>query len=106
MIVQAFKFKTFSKISEFCGFFQQFDQSLHQRILKSHLILNDIVFSCHSWNDICLLLDTIDSDFLTLDVSSLKRNRDFSIIPHFSKGSHQTLLRWIHGDLDFEAVFY
>lgn len=104
MIVLAFKFGTYSKISEFCRFFQQLDHSLHRRILKSHYILNDIVYGCDSWNDICMLLDTIEKDYLDLDVSSLKQNRDFSIIPYFSNGSSQNLLRWIHGNVDFEAV--
>lgn len=106
MIVLAFKFGTYSKISEFCRFFQQLDGSLHRRILKSHFILNDFLYRCSSWNDTCLLLDTLENEFLEMDVGSFQKNRDFSIITQFSKESDGTLLNWIHGDVDLHAVNY
>lgn len=104
MMVLAFKFGTYSKISEFYRFFKQIDNSLHRQILKSHLILNDLVYRCNSWSDICKLLDTIDIDFSELNVAALTKNRDFSIIPRFSNGPN--LLKLIHDNSDPDSVLY
>ena len=106
MMVQAFKFGTYSKISEFHQFFLQIDQSLNRQILRSQLIMNDLIYRCNSWNDTCQLLDTVDEEFIQSNVSLLKKNRDFSVIPHFAQDSDPSLLGLIHGDSDLESVSF
>ena len=101
MIVQAFKFGTYSKISEFCKFCVQLDKSLNRMIFRAQSYLNDIIYKCRTWSDICSLLDTVDIQFLQ---NMGKNNRDYSVIPTFSDHSEANVLNLIHGDFDAESV--
>jgi hypothetical protein len=89
MIVQAFKFGTFSKIPEFMDFRARLSQSLQKTTAKALFAINQIFYICESWEQVRGVMATIvDSELLSVvSNGSLQKffdNRDTKVIPEWT----------------------
>jgi hypothetical protein len=95
MIVQAFKFGTFSKIPEFIDFRARLSQSLQKTVTKSILAVNQVFYTCQTWEQVSgVLASFVDSEILSITSEAalvkLFDNRDVKVIPEWT-GSKTSL---------------
>ncbi|KAI8897630.1 N-acetyltransferase B complex non catalytic subunit-domain-containing protein [Globomyces pollinis-pini] len=102
MILQAFKFGSFSKIPEFIDFRDQLSQSI-QRAITNRQLVRVKLLGAMNWTELQEMLHSIDLEALSIDgacpflnVDTLADNRDVRIVTKFVN-TEQTILSNIRG---------
>lgn len=95
MIVQAFKFGTFSKIPEFIDFRARLSQSLQKTVTKSLLATNQVFYTCQTWEQVSGVLGSfVDAEMNSISseavLGTLFDNRDIKVLPEWT-GSKTSL---------------
>ena len=95
MLVQAFRFGTFSKIPEFIRFYSRLHNSVQQVIGTFQYISNEMVHSSNTWEETCHILDAVEPRFLEAadysKILALSDNRDWKVIPHWDNTSKNVM---------------